>query len=227
MSSEDTSMLASNAAIKADAATPPPVITPVTKPAVTAASKAARTARRFEQAYGVLNVAGLSFLVPIIRMLRGENPRGQLKDLWRLAGVPIVAILVFLMLWSQMSSRIVTSLGTIPGPSAVWDQVGVLWADHKAERDKRTAFYERQTKRNADRLAEDATVHRSDHDQLAYGIHRFCYRFSVRHSTRHLVRPESDDECRYQPIRADLQTGIAVGVAATGHHGGQRHVCHR
>jgi nitrate/nitrite transport system permease protein len=158
MSSEDTSMLASNAAIKADAATPPPVITPVTKPAVTAASKAARTARRFEQAYGVLNVAGLSFLVPIIRMLRGENPRGQLKDLWRLAGVPIVAILVFLMLWSQMSSRIVTSLGTIPGPIAVWNQVGVLWADHKAERAKRTAFYERQTKRNADRLAEDATA---------------------------------------------------------------------
>jgi nitrate/nitrite transport system permease protein len=158
MSSEDTSMLASNAAIKADAATSPPATAPLAKPAVTAISKAARIARRFEQAYGVLNVAGLSFLVPMIRMLRGENPRGQLKDLWRLAGVPVVAILVFLMLWSQMSSRIVTSLGTIPGPSAVWDQVGVLWADHKAERDKRTAFYERQSKRNADRLAEDATA---------------------------------------------------------------------
>lgn len=122
---------------------------------------AARTARRFERAYGVLNVAGLGFLVPLIRMARGESPRTQLKDLWRLAGVPIVAMLVFLLLWSQMSTRIVTSLGTIPGPAAVWDQVGVLWADHKAERDKRTAFYERQNQRNADRLAEDPTAEAS------------------------------------------------------------------
>jgi len=134
--------------------------TPVAKsPAVIQkAASAARAARRFEQAYGVLNVAGLGFLVPITRMLRGESPRSQLKDLWRLAGVPIVAMLVFLFMWSQMSSRIVTSLGTIPGPVAVWNQVGVLWADHKAEREKRVAFYERQDKRNADRLAEDPTA---------------------------------------------------------------------
>lgn len=118
----------------------------------------ARTAHNFEKAYGVLNVAGLGFLVPVIRMLRGESPRSQLKDLWRLAGVPVVAMLVFLMLWSQMSSRIVTSLGTIPGPVAVWNQVGVLWADHKAEREKEMAFHERQAQRNADRMAEDPTA---------------------------------------------------------------------
>lgn len=149
-------MSASNAALKADVpASPASTSVPIPKPAMTTTGKAARTARRFEQAYGVLNVAGLGFLVPLIRMVRGESPRSQLKDLWRLAGVPVVAILVFLMLWSQMSSRIVTSLGTIPGPSAVWNQVGVLWTDHKAEREKRVAFYERQDKRNADRLAED------------------------------------------------------------------------
>jgi len=148
-------MSASNAAIKADVPTiPASTAVPANKPVVSS-SKAARTARRFEQAYGVLNVAGLGFLVPIMRMLRGESPRSQLKDLWRLACVPVVAVLVFLMLWSQMSSRIVTSLGTIPGPSAVWNQVGVLWTDHKAEREKRAAFYERQAKRNAGRLAED------------------------------------------------------------------------
>lgn len=121
-------------------------------------SSSARRARRFEQAYGMLNVAGLGFLVPIVRMLRGESPRGQLRALWRLAGVPIVAVMVFLLMWSQMSARIVTSLGTIPGPAAVWNQVGVLWADHKAEREKRAAFYERQAKRNADRLAQDPSA---------------------------------------------------------------------
>jgi len=125
------------------------------KPAPSKTTGSSRMARKFERAYGILNVSGLGFLVPMIRMLRGESPRTQLPDLWRLAGVPIVAMLVFLFLWSQMSSRIVTSLGAIPGPVAVWHQVGVLWADHSAERDKRTAFYARQDKRNADRLAAD------------------------------------------------------------------------
>ena len=131
-----------------------------TPPPASQASSSARRARRFEQAYGILNVAGLGFLVPIVRMLRGESPRSQLRTLWHLAGVPLVAVIVFLLLWSQMSSRIVTSLGTIPGPAAVWNQVGVLWADHKAEREKKAAFHERQVKRNAERLAEDpnATV---------------------------------------------------------------------
>ena len=128
------------------------------KKAVAQPKASARTAHNFEKAYGVLNVAGLGFLVPVIRMLRGENPHSQLKDLWRLAGVPVVAMLVFLFLWSQMSSRIVTSLGEIPGPRAVWEQTGVLWADHKAEREKQAAFYERQAQRNADRLADDPTA---------------------------------------------------------------------
>lgn len=119
------------------------------------ASPSQQTARVFERIYGVLNVAGIGFLVPLIRMARGEAVQPQLKIFWRLLGVPVVAILVFLFLWSQTSSRIVTSLGQIPGPGAVWNQVGTLWNDHKAERAKRVTFYERQAKRNAERLAAD------------------------------------------------------------------------
>lgn len=151
-------MSASNAAAPVPASKDAGTPAAKTPAVIQKATAAAKTARRFEQAYGVLNVAGLGFLVPVIRMLRGESPRSQLKDLWRLAGVPIVAVLMFLLLWSQMSSRIVTSLGTIPGPAEVWNQVGVLWTDHKAERDKRVAFYERQAQRNADRLAEDPSA---------------------------------------------------------------------
>ncbi|MDP8984713.1 MAG: ABC transporter permease [Pseudomonadota bacterium] len=97
----------------------------------------------------------------MIRLARGENPQAQFTDLWRLLGAPIVAVLVFLFLWSQTSSHIVTSLGEIPGPTAVWHQVGALWADHNAERDKRVVFYERQVKRNAERLAADPGAHLS------------------------------------------------------------------
>ena len=35
----------------------------------------------------------------------------------------------------------------------MWQQTQALWADHKAERAKAAAFYERQAKRNADEAA--------------------------------------------------------------------------
>ncbi len=130
-------------------------------------ARSSSTARVFEKLYGVLNVSGLGFLVPLLRMARGESIRTQWPPLWRLACVPVIAMLVFLFLWSQMSSRIVTSLGQIPGPVAVWHQVGVLWADHRAERDKRSAFYQRQEKRNAERAAADPTA--TPHDMKYTG----------------------------------------------------------
>jgi len=108
----------------------------------------------------VLTLVGLGFLVPLIRMAFGEDPRIQLRALWRMLGVPLAGMLAFVLLWSFFSARIHTSLGQIPGPSAVWQQAGQLWTDHKAERQRAAAFYERQEKRNAAALAEDpqATV---------------------------------------------------------------------
>ncbi len=108
-----------------------------------------------DRLFGVFSIIGIGFLTPIIRLCRGENSRAQLKELWRLLGVPLLAILVFLFLWSRLSANIETSLGRIPGPAAVWQQTGALWEDHKAERAKAEAFYERREQRNADRVAED------------------------------------------------------------------------
>ncbi|MGC3983187.1 MAG: ABC transporter permease [Steroidobacteraceae bacterium] len=146
-------MSASNAAAKVTA--PPATPVAANTSAAPPNKKVVNTARHFERIYGILNVAGLGFLVPVLRMLRGEHAKPQLKQLWQLLGMPVLAILLFLLIWSQMSTRIVTSLGTIPGPAAVWNQVGVLWTDHQAERDKRDAFYARQAERNAERLKED------------------------------------------------------------------------
>jgi len=107
------------------------------------------------RAYKLFTAVGLGFVNPIIRLCRGENSRLQLQELWRLLGIPLLAIAVFLFAWSQLSARIQTSLGQIPGPMAVLHQAESLWADHKAERDKAAAFYERQVKRNADKLAKN------------------------------------------------------------------------
>jgi nitrate/nitrite transport system permease protein len=92
------------------------------------------------------------------RAKNGMSARAVLKTLWSNVGIPLVAIAVFLFMWSRLSAGIETSLGRIPGPMAVLAQTQALWADHLAEREKRTAFYERQTARNAARLAEDPTL---------------------------------------------------------------------
>jgi nitrate/nitrite transport system permease protein len=108
-----------------------------------------------ERLYGVLSLLGLGFLVPVIRLCLRDNPRAQFIEAWRQLAVPILAGVVFLTVWSRLSAGIETSLGRIPGPVAVAQQAGELWADHVAERGRATAFYERQAQRNADLLARD------------------------------------------------------------------------
>jgi len=128
--------------------------------AATAATPAAprRQRRTPERLCRVLTLLGLAFLVPPIRMACGEEPRVQLKALWRTLGVPLLAMLLFGLMWSFFAARIQTSLGQIPGPAAVGQQFAALWSDHKAERQRAAQFYERQVERNAERLREDPSA---------------------------------------------------------------------
>ena len=86
------------------------------------------------------------------------SAKTALKTVWSNVGIPLVAIAIFLTVWSRLSAGIETSLGRIPGPMAVWSQTQALWSDHLAEREKSVAFHERQKVRNAARLAEDPTA---------------------------------------------------------------------
>ncbi|MEO0822375.1 MAG: ABC transporter permease [Pseudomonadota bacterium] len=117
-----------------------------------AAAREARRARlftRINKADTWFRVIGLSFLTPLLRAAAGDNPRAQMGEIWRLLGVPVLAILAFLALWAQLAPQVQTSLGAIPGPAQVWEQVGNLHADHVREREKEVAFHERQVARNA------------------------------------------------------------------------------
>ena len=69
--------------------------------------------------------------------------------------IPLAGIMFFLAFWSVAASNINTSLGKFPGPGAVWQQMGSLYSEHKNERSKEAAFYQRQEKRNAERVAKD------------------------------------------------------------------------
>jgi nitrate/nitrite transport system permease protein len=71
------------------------------------------------------------------------------------AALPILGIVIFLGLWSVVASNIVTSLGTFPGPGAVWEQSINLVDEHVARQKKARDFYERQEERNAARFAQD------------------------------------------------------------------------
>jgi len=98
-------------------------------------------------------VLGLAWLTPVWRILSGDNPKGQVRDLWQLAVVPMLAIAGFLTLWAVLAPKVETSLGAIPGPLQVWQQVGVLHADALAEAAKAAEFHQRQAEKNAELVA--------------------------------------------------------------------------
>ncbi|MET4695408.1 ABC transporter permease [Endozoicomonas lisbonensis] len=66
---------------------------------------------------------------------------------------PVVGVLGFLLLWTIAAQNINTSLGQFPNAGHVLQQFGTLYQEHATEREKEQAFYERQEKRNADRVA--------------------------------------------------------------------------
>lgn len=115
----------------------------------------ARRAQRVDQAARVLDLLGLGWIAPILRLANGENARTQARDLIRLVGVPLAAIALFLAVWGLVAPRIQTSLGSVPGPAQVWQEAGGLWDAHVAERARADAFYARQEVRNQALLEAD------------------------------------------------------------------------
>ncbi len=121
------------------------------------AQKAARKEKIFSRINTIsnyLNIVGLGWITPILKIIAGDNPKYQMKELWQGLMVPLIAIAVFIGGWAYLAPQVKTSLGAIPGPMQVIEQTGALWQDHLSEREKASAFYERQDKRNAKYIAE-------------------------------------------------------------------------
>ncbi|GAB6140188.1 ABC transporter permease [Methylosoma difficile] len=105
-----------------------------------------------------LNITGLTWFVPFVKIAAGENPSQQVRELFLIMGVPMIAFALFLGLWSFSASQISTSLGAIPGPASVWYEAGGLLDEHFAEKAKESEYYLRQTERNAKKLAENPSA---------------------------------------------------------------------
>lgn len=118
---------------------------------IEAEHKEARRARwftRINKADAWFTVLGLSFMTPLLRAIAGDNPKAQVSEIWRLAGVPLLAIVGFLALWAVLAPQVQTSLGAVPGPAQVWQEARGLHADAVRTGEQRAKFETMVEKRN-------------------------------------------------------------------------------
>jgi nitrate/nitrite transport system permease protein len=119
-----------------------------------------------------LSLTGLTWLIPFVRLCAGDNPQEQFKQIWLTLMVPVLAFFLFLAVWSASAAQVQTSLGTIPGPKAVWQELQSLIQDHQTD------------------------LYRPDYHQLIYRFYWFYTGFSGCHSIGDFVRNEPNSEYR-------------------------------
>ena len=111
-------------------------------------ARRARLFTRINKADAWFQVLGLAWITPILKAAAGDNPKAQMKEIWRLLCVPILAIAAFLVLWGTLAPQVQTSLGAVPGPQQVWTEAVLLHEDAQAKAEKEQKFYDRVEARN-------------------------------------------------------------------------------
>lgn len=138
----------------------PPEQVPANKESASVSKSAKNTTPLYVRINKILDLIGFTWFVPLVKLCGGESPKAQFRELLIAIGAPVLFFMAFLMFWSWGASKIETSLGVIPGPSAVYQEAQGLLEEHSTEREKAVAFYERQEVRNEKKLAKnpDAVV---------------------------------------------------------------------
>ncbi|WP_170439618.1 ABC transporter permease [Ruegeria arenilitoris] len=111
-------------------------------------TRRARLFTRINAADKWFQVLGLSWATPVLKAAAGDNPRAQMAEIWRLLIVPILSICAFLLLWATLAPKVQTSLGAVPGPAQVWEEMVNLNQDAQAKAAKRAKFEAMVEKRN-------------------------------------------------------------------------------
>ncbi|MXU63889.1 ABC transporter permease [Oceanomicrobium pacificus] len=124
-------------------------MTAIVDPSPSKTDRRERLFSRITAADRYFTVLGLSWMTPLLRILAGDDPKRNGREIWRLLGIPVLAILVFLMAWGTLAPKVQTSLGAVPGPAQVWEEARGLHQEFLKQKAKEEAFYERQEARNA------------------------------------------------------------------------------
>lgn len=106
----------------------------------------------------VLAATGLEAFAPLVRLIRGDDQKEQLRRLFLNFGAPLIAFLLFLGAWSAASQSIMTKYGNLPSPGQVWTQAGVLWDAHLEGVAAERAFYADQARKVAEYTAAAAML---------------------------------------------------------------------
>ncbi|MCA8986409.1 MAG: ABC transporter permease subunit [Planctomycetaceae bacterium] len=102
----------------------------------------------------VINVSGLTFLEPIVRLCYREEPKLQLQKIGRFIVIPVLTFAIFLGLWSVLAPILKTKSGEVPTPAVVLDAAQGIYQFHTRETDKQKAY----TLEGAEREAVLASV---------------------------------------------------------------------
>jgi len=87
-----------------------------------------------------INISGMNFLAPVVRLAVGEDPQKQLREIGRFIVVPALAFLAFLLLWSVLAPKHKTKAGEVPTPRVTWEATGGIWRFHDRETRKDEAY---------------------------------------------------------------------------------------
>jgi nitrate/nitrite transport system permease protein len=78
-----------------------------------------------------LNILGLTWFVPPLKMLAGQDVAYEFKRFIRMVGLPILALAIFLFAWHAISHSITIKGAKLPGPIEVGQAADKMYAEHQ------------------------------------------------------------------------------------------------
>ncbi|MEM8670493.1 MAG: ABC transporter permease [Planctomycetota bacterium] len=100
------------------------------------------------------NVAGLPILEPFVRLIAGEDVKEQFKGIVKFVVLPVVAVAVFIGLWSLAARTVVSDSVKLPNPTETWNAGTELFAMHAKDRAKDRAKKREKTFEAVSLIAE-------------------------------------------------------------------------
>ena len=93
--------------------------------------------------YGLLraiDISGLGFLDPVVRLCYGEDSQKQVKKIGQYIVIPVIAILLFVWAWDAISKTITTKSGQLPNPVETMNANAAINKFGFMENDKERAY---------------------------------------------------------------------------------------